>query len=115
MGYIVTFLGSQMVFPWRFYRHFQGTEQEARRSRSHWDQPRKAVKEMEFPGSLNRWDRWHVIPHLARTKPQKKPLIHIYIYIAFWGFNATDPTFYGNQKQPLTLLGGWAPRTWILG
>ena len=30
-------------------------------------------------------------------------MAHLYTtYIAFWGVkNATDPTFYGNQKQPL--------------
>ena len=34
---------------------------------------------MEFPGSLNRWDRWHVIFQLARTIS----LIY-HLYIAFW-------------------------------
>ncbi len=38
--------------------------------------------------------RWDIIPQLAGNIPL--------IVLAFvWGLYATDPTFYGNQKQPL--------------
>ena len=37
------------------------------------------TESMEFPGSLNRWDRYHIIPQLAGTIP----LIY-HLYIAYW-------------------------------
>ena len=47
--------------------------------------------------------RWHIIPQLA-VHTTYIPLI----VLAFWGVkNATDPTFYGNQKQPLNFLCPW--------
>ena len=43
--------------------------------------------------------RWHIIPQLA-VYTTYIPLI----VLAFWGVkNATDPTFYGNQRQPLNV------------
>ena len=59
-----------------------------------------------------RWDRWH------SPSPNWQYIALIYhLYIAFWGVkNATDPTFYGNQKEPLILVDddGWWWGGWCL-
>ena len=34
-----------------------------------------AIQSMEFPGSLNRWDRYHIIPQLAVCKRQTRDLL----------------------------------------
>ena len=57
----------------------------------------KCIYSMVVFGSHKRWDRWHS----PSPNWQYIPLIY-HLYIAFWGAPyATDPTFYGNQKQPL--------------
>ena len=34
-----------------------------------------AIQSMEFPGSLNRWDRYHIIPQLAVCKRLERPAV----------------------------------------
>ena len=50
-------------------------------------------------GSRKRWDRWHIIPKLAVYT------VCIPLILPSAGLYATDPTFYGNQKQPLIQVG----------
>ena len=50
-------------------------------------------------GSRKRWDRWH------SPYPNWQLIYHL---TPSGGLYATDPTFYGNQKQPL-ILGSYSP------
>ena len=58
------------------------------------------LRQWLFFGSPKRWDRWHIIPQLAVCTTYI-PLI----VLAFCGVkNATDPTFYGNQKTTIDYM-----------
>ena len=58
---------------------------------------------MVVSGSPKRWDRWHSpSPNWQEKYHWKIPLI---VLAEPGGLYATDPTFYRNLKQPLTLGG----------